>query len=201
MKKQKNGSKTMLTSILMSAPGPLIVGYGLLVGRSATQLADFVRRSAELMALVVAYITFRMTGRDGLETSRIRQMEKRSNLFVGGAMCLSGWIMLLIVLFSENAEQGNVIPGMAVALMGVIANTIFWFRYRKLGIQQNNSILMVQSRLYQAKSMVDLCVTAALLVVLIAPGSAAAFWFDKVGSAVVAGYLCWCGGKTIFELK
>ena len=30
MKKKDNGSKTLLTSILMSAPGPLIIGLGLM---------------------------------------------------------------------------------------------------------------------------------------------------------------------------
>ena len=44
MKKKDNGSKTLLTSILMSAPGPLIIGLGLISSHSLTQLADFVRR-------------------------------------------------------------------------------------------------------------------------------------------------------------
>lgn len=191
----------MLMSILMSSPGPLIVGYGLMVGKSSTQLADFVRRSAELIALIVAYLTFRMTNQIGMEPVKKHQLERRSNLFVGSAMCLSGISMLLIVLFSDKNEQGNVIPGLAVALMGVIANTIFWLRYSKLGREQNNSILLVQSRLYRAKSLVDLCVTTALLVVLIAPGSAIAAHFDRFGSAVVAVYLCWCGIRTIAEAR
>ncbi|MBO5664525.1 MAG: hypothetical protein J6R95_07085, partial [Bacteroidales bacterium] len=49
-----------LMSVLMSAPGPLVVGLGLLAGRSATQLADFIRRSAELLAILVAYITYQL---------------------------------------------------------------------------------------------------------------------------------------------
>ncbi|MBQ8012459.1 MAG: cation transporter [Oscillospiraceae bacterium] len=199
MKTQNKGSKTMLMSILMSSPGPLIVGYGMLVGKSSTQIADFVRRTAELIALIVAYITFRMTGQSGMDAERKRTLERRSNLFVGSAMCFSGISMLLLVLLSGKTEQGNVIPGLAVALMGVIANTIFWLRYKKLGREQNNSILLVQSRLYRAKSLVDLCVTTALLVVLAAPGSAAADCFDKFGSAAVAVYLCWGGVRTILE--
>lgn len=191
----------MLMSILMSSPGPLIVGYGLIVGKSSTQLADFVRRSAELIALIVAYITFRITNQNDISMDKKHNLERKSNVFVGSAMCLSGISMLLIVLLFEKAEQGNVIPGLAVALMGVIANTIFWLRYRKLGKEQNNSILLVQSRLYRAKSLVDLCVTAALLVILIVPGSAVASYFDKFGSAVVAVYLCWCGIKTMHEAR
>ena len=49
---QKSGKRTLLLSVLMSAPGPLIIGLGLTVGRSTTQLADFFRRSAELLAII-----------------------------------------------------------------------------------------------------------------------------------------------------
>ena len=47
----KSGSRTLLLPVLMSAPGPLVVGLGLLAGCSSTQIADFVRGSAELLAL------------------------------------------------------------------------------------------------------------------------------------------------------
>ena len=43
MSSKKSGSRTLLMSVLMSAPGPLIIGLGLLVGRSSTQIADFIR--------------------------------------------------------------------------------------------------------------------------------------------------------------
>ena len=47
MANKKSGEKTLLWSVIMSSPGPLVVGLGLLSGRSSTQIADFVRRSAE----------------------------------------------------------------------------------------------------------------------------------------------------------
>ena len=37
---ERSGARTLLLSVLRSLPGPLVVGLGLLVGRSATQLAD-----------------------------------------------------------------------------------------------------------------------------------------------------------------
>ncbi|MBQ8562800.1 MAG: transporter [Firmicutes bacterium] len=98
----------MLMSVLMSSPGPLVVGLGLIAGRSSTQLADFVRRSSELLALIVAYIVYRMTTRDGItDLDRKARLEQRSNLFVGAVMVLSGASMLFITLFSENTEKGN----------------------------------------------------------------------------------------------
>ena len=198
MKKQ-SGSRTMLMSVLMSAPGPLVVGLGLLAGRSATQLADFVRRSAELLALIVAFVVYQITGRDGLTEERKRALERRSNLFVGAVMCLSGAAMLFVALLSPGGETGNVIPGLSIAVLGVIANALFWRKYARLSRETGSSILAVQSRLYRAKTLVDGCVTTALLTVALFPRSQAAAWLDLGGSVVVAAYLIWCGVKTIRE--
>lgn len=200
----------MLMSVLMSAPGPLVVGLGLLAGRSSTQLADFVRRSSELLALIVAWIVYRMTNREALasqdspaaleaQLNRKARLERRSNLFVGAVMVLSGSAMLFITLFSENTEKGNVLPGLIIAILGVIANTIFWVRYTRLSRQTGNSILAVQARLYRAKSLVDICVTTALATVMLFPGSPASIWLDRIGSIIVALYLVWCGIKTLRE--
>ena len=198
MKKQ-SGSRTMLMSVLMSAPGPLVVGLGLLAGRSATQLADFVRRSAELLALIVAFVVYQITGRDGLTEKRKGTLERRSNLFVGAVMCLSGAAMLFVALLSPSGETGNVIPGLSIAVLGVIANALFWRKYARLSRETGSSILAVQSRLYRAKTLVDGCVTTALLTVALFPQSRAAAWLDLGGSVVVAAYLIWCGVKTIRE--
>ncbi len=49
-KEKKSGYRTLLLSVLMSAYGPVILGLGLRVGHSSTQIADFTRRTAELLA-------------------------------------------------------------------------------------------------------------------------------------------------------
>ena len=67
-------------SVLMSAPGPLVVGLGLLAGRSATQLADFFRRSSELLAIIIAFITYQLTAGKP-EDGRKERIQKLSNLF------------------------------------------------------------------------------------------------------------------------
>ena len=65
MSNKKSGKNTLLMSVIMSSPGPIIVGLGLLAGKSSTQLADFVRRSSELMGIVLAYAVYRITSKDG----------------------------------------------------------------------------------------------------------------------------------------
>ena len=200
MSNKKSGARTLLMSVVMSAPGPLVVGLGLLSGRSTTQIADFVRRSAELLAIIMSFVIFKLTSKgEKCDEERKRRLEKGSNIFVGAMMCLGGTLMVLLTLTSENTDKGNVIPGLAIALLGVVANSAFWRKYTLLNKSEPNAILMVQSRLYRAKTMVDSCVTIALLSVLIAPETAVSYWLDFIGSLIVAVYLIWCGVRTIFE--
>jgi len=101
----------------------------------------------------------------------------------------------------DTSDKGNVIPGLAIAVLGVIVNTIFWRKYTKLNKADPNAILAVQARLYRAKSMVDTCVTVALLSVVIMPASKLSIWLDFIGSLIVAAYLIWCGIQTIYESR
>jgi len=198
MSSKKSGSRTLLMSVLMSAPGPLIIGLGLLVGRSSTQIADFIRRSAELLAIIMAYVVYQITTKDGVcDEVRKAKLERLSNIFVGAMMCVGGTFMVALAILSDNADKGNVIPGLVIALLGVIANSIFWVKYTKLNNAEPNAILAVQARLYRAKTLVDGCVTTALLSVVIAPASQLSIWLDFIGSIIVAVYLIWCGIKTI----
>lgn len=200
MNNRKSGSRTLLMSVLMSSPGPLVVGLGLLVGQSSTQIADFFRRSTELLGILMAYIVYRITTKDDFcSNSRRMQLERFSNLFVGAMMCLGGAIMLVLAFFSENTDKGNVLPGLTIALLGVVANTLFWRKYTRLNKAEPNAILAVQARLYRAKSLVDGCVTVALLAVAIAPQSPVSYWLDFIGSIIVSAYLIFCGIQTIRE--
>ncbi len=188
--KQSSGQRTLLMSVLLSAPGPLVVGMGLLVGKSSTQLADFVRRTAELAALIVSWLFYRALHQgEGKDQHHKQKLERYATKGVGLAMCLGGTAMALLALLSTASDKGNVIPGLVIALLGVVTNSWFWFRYQRLDQQNPSPILAVQSRLYRAKSLVDLCVTAALLSVLLLPGSRVAEVLDTAGSLVVAVYL------------
>lgn len=200
MNNRTSGGRTLLLSVLMSAPGPLILGLGLLEGHSSTQIADFVRRSAELLAIMMAYATYLVTTRDSMtDPNRRARLEQFSNLFVGAMMCLGGSLMLVLALVAGSEDKGNVIPAIAIAALGMIANTLFWRKYARLNREEPNPILAVQARLYRAKSMVDSCVTLALLSVLLLPGSPVSVWLDRIGSAIVAVYLASCGVQTIRE--
>ena len=195
-----SGSRTMLLSVLMSAPGPLILGLGLMAGRSSTQIADFVRRSAELLGIIMAFIIYQITTKEGAcDEGRKEKLERGSNSFVGAMMCLGGTLMVLLALFSGSGDKGNVVPAMCISALGMAANFAFYLKYNRLDRREPNAILRVQARLYRAKALVDTCVTGALLAVLIAPESAVSYWLDFLGSLVVALYLIYCGICTVVE--
>ena len=200
MNEKKSGSKTLLWSIIMSSPGPLVVGLGLLAGRSSTQIADFVRRSAELLAIIMSFVVYTTVTKTGVcDEQKKKKMQRGSNIFVGSMMCFAGVIMAVLAFAMNNEDKGNVIPGLAIAVLGVIANSIFWIKYTRLNNNEPNAIMAVQSRLYRAKTLVDSSVTIALLSVLIAPQSSVSNWLDLIGSVIVAVYLIWCGIQTIME--
>ena len=200
MQEKKSGAKTLLWSVIMSSPGPLVVGLGLLAGSSSTQIADFVRRSAELLAIIMSFVVYSLLAKAEISSSLDKQkLESRSNMFVGAMMCLAGTIMAVLAFVMNQDDKGNVIPGLAIAVLGVIANSIFWSKYTRLNETSPDAILAVQARLYRAKTLVDISVTIALLSVLIAPQSIVSHWLDFLGSLVVSVYLVWCGIKTIYE--
>lgn len=196
--KKKAGERTLLASVLLSAPGPIVVGLGLLMGRSSTQFADFVRRTAELVAIIVSWAIYGVTNKTGADEAHKAKLEHIANVCVGAAMCLGGVAMIIVAFLSSGSEQGNVVPGLVIAVLGVVTNTWFWLRYCRLNNESPNAILAVQANLYRAKALVDACVVVALAAVAVAPGSAIAYYMDIAGTVVVAAYLVVNGCITIW---
>ena len=200
MADKKSGKKTLLTSVILSSSGPLVIGLGLMMGRSSTQIADFVRRSIELVAIILSYIVYCVTTKeDGVDDDKKKKYERNTNIFVSIAMVISGFIMIALALSSSSEDTGNVIPGLAIGMFGLIANSIFWIKYSKLGKESGNAILTVQSRLYLAKTFVDLSVVIALGVVLLAKDQMVAHYFDLIGTICVSTYLIFTGVKSFIS--
>ena len=198
MGKLKSAKKTLLLSVIMSSPGPLVVGLSLLLGKSSTQIADFVRRTIELLSIILAFAVYCATTTDDVvDEIKKQKYEKIANIIVSIAMIISGFVMTAVVLLSSGEEETNVIPGLLIALSGVGANCLFWRKYTKLGKETNNKILIVQGRLYRGKSLVDISVTIALSAILILKNSNLSYWFDLIGTICVSIYLVFTGATTL----
>ena len=196
--KNKSGERTLLMSVLMSSPGPIVVGAGLFMGQSATQLADFIRRTAELLSIIISFVVYKVVHKkENFDPTKKQRLEHLANYCVGIAMIFSGAIMILIALLSTESETGNVIPGLVIAMLGVLANSIFFFKYGSLNRKNPDIILAAQSKLYGAKALVDISVVTALIIVAIFPETKLALYVDKIGSVIVAIYLIFTGIMTV----
>ncbi|HBI56494.1 MAG TPA: transporter [Firmicutes bacterium] len=186
--------RTLLTAVLLSVWAPLATGIAVILSQSTTQLADCLRRNVELLALLSSWLVFRHLARNpGMGIVAREKLERLVRLAVAVALSCSGVIMLVLALtrFNRFEPGGNVYPGLAIAGLGLMVNLGFWLRYRRLNHEQANAIIGAQGKLYQAKSMADLCVITALAAVAIAPGLRITHYFDIAGSIAVALYLLW----------
>jgi divalent metal cation (Fe/Co/Zn/Cd) transporter len=175
-----------------------VVGLGLLLGHSSTQYVDFIRRTAELVAIIVSWVIYRyLSRRNEMDIEYKAKLEHAANLSVGIAMCISGIAMVFVAIFRLGVEKGNVVPGLIIALLGVVVNAWFWIRYSKLNRENPDAILSVQSKLYLAKFLVDVCVAITLVIIVIAPGEGITYYVDMICSILVSLYLILNGILTI----
>ena len=127
------------------------------------------------------------------------RLEQKAGISVAGAMIVSGLVMLVVALSRATSYEpgGNVIPGLIIAALGLLANGLFWRRYSNLNREEYSSVIAAQQGLYRAKTSVDLCVVIALTMVAIAPAYPATRYVDILGSVAVAGYLLWTGTRML----
>lgn len=190
--------RTLLVAVLLSAWAPFVTGWAVLVSRSSTQVADFVRRSVEFVAVAVAWAIYRRLRRRDPAPAVAARLERVAAWTAAAALALSGAATLLLALRrpADFAPGGDVRPGLGVAVLGLVTNAWFWRRYARFARETPGRLLDAQRLLYRAKVAVDACVIAALASVALAPGRPATRWIDLAGSIAVAAYLLWSAGRS-----
>lgn len=203
-KQSSKREKTILTSLLFSTPGPIVTGIPATTSHSATQIADFLRRTAELVALFISWWIYRKLQRGIIPDDKYRaRLEQMANLGVAGALICSGIAMLIvgvIRLFVYKAS-GNVTMGFIIAVLGLLTNTWFWWRYSSMIQEKFDCVIEGQRKLYRAKAYVDFCVTIALALVMIVPNHPLTQYIDDLGCIIVAIYLLYNGWNMIQKKK
>jgi len=197
-------ARTLLIALLLSAPGPLVTGIAAVSSHSSTQLADFIRRSVELVAIFISWWVFRQLQRDAtLTATRQARMERVAGLSTAVALFCSGLALALVALsrLAESAPAGKVTLGLIIAGLGLLTNAWFWRRYALMTREQYSPVIAAQQHLYRAKAFVDLCVVTALAAVAIAPMHPATRYVDVLGSVIVAAYLLWSGLRAMRTLR
>jgi Co/Zn/Cd efflux system component len=184
--------RTLAIALLLSLAAPFATGYAALISRSATQVADFVRRSVELVALATSWAVVRQRRRrPGLAAVQVRRLERRAALAVAAALAVSGLVTLMVAGARARtlAPGGDVRLGLLIAGLGLVTNAAFWRRYARLQRDRPNAVIEAQRRLYAAKVAADAVVVVALATVWLAPEHPLAGPVDLVGSLAVALYL------------
>jgi divalent metal cation (Fe/Co/Zn/Cd) transporter len=192
--------RTLLVALLLSLWAPLATGVAVVLSRSTTQVADFVRRSVELVALAISWAVYRRLRRRGELTAEHRaRLERVATRGVAVALAVSGGVMLLLAAGRMRAFEpgGDVRLGLLIAVLGLGTNGWFWRRFGAMARERPDALIDAQRRLYRAKVAVDACVIAALATVLWAPGHPVARWLDLGGSVAVALYLLWSAQRTL----
>ncbi len=191
--------RTLITALLLSMWAPLTTGIAVILSHSTTQLADFIRRTVELIALFISWRVFRHVEKGRNVTAEEKaHWEKIAGLSVAVALGFSGLTMLTVTLARIDTFEpgGNVYPGLAIAILGLVTNSWFWRRYTKMTAEQYNPVIDAQRLMYRAKACVDLCVIIALSSVAIDPAASATLYIDALGSVAVSFYLVWSGINT-----
>lgn len=188
----RSRERTLAWAVALSAWAPLATAAAWVLGRSTTQAAEAVRRSVELVALVVAWWVVRRARRCPDEPAAARARAERvavvcvTAALAVSAVAIGAWA---IVRVAAPAGTGDVRLGLAIAALGLLVNLAFWRRYAAFERARPHPVIGAQRRLYGAKAWVDAAVVVALATVAVAPGSRGAHLVDVGGSLAVAAYL------------
>lgn len=184
--------RTLLIACLLSAWAPLACGIAVILGPSSILIADFLRRSSELVVLIASWQVFRRAARNGDASSAHATLsERRTSALVAGVMLLS---MVLILLsgtfrFAQGAEMGWILPGLLIACAGGGVNFWLWRRHRGLDKRAPSPLIDAQWRFYRGKTFVDACVIVTLLAGAALRGSYLSGYVDAAGALLIASVL------------
>lgn len=190
--------RTLAWSLALSAWGPPVTALAVVLTRSTTQLADFVRRSTELAAIGVAFVAHRRTAAADVPDATRTRWQARARTATRAALGVSGVAILVVAALRADAFRptGPLWIGLSVATLGLLVNAGFWRRYARLERASPDPIVASQRVLFRAKCLVDAGVVASLATSLMAAGRPVARAADLAGSLVVAAYLLWSAARS-----
>lgn len=184
--------RTLLMAWLLSLWAPIASGVAVAIGRSAVQVADLLRRTSELIALIAAWAVNRKVSRaSSMGAAEAARLESMSGLLVAAIMVMSFAFILwnAVSRIVDPRPTGTIVPGMLIASGGAIVNGYFWHKSRRLSSSGPSPIFETQWRLYRAKTSMDLSVIVTLSLTRLLGPKPWSGYIDPGGSILVASFL------------
>ncbi len=190
-KVQKQKERTLRAAWMISLSAPVATAAAYYLGRSTVQLADFFRRSSELVALFLAWWIFRKTHVQPSTAREQVRLENLCSLLIASVMLLSCALIAYnsYLRFIEPAPLGTVLPGLVVPLGGLAVNGWFWRKGSLLARQESTPVVESQWRLCRAKAVLDLCVLSTLICTLALGPGLQSRYIDLAGAAAIGVFL------------
>lgn len=186
------GRKNLLIALIASIPGPVALALSLGGGFSVTQLADLLRRSCELLSVVLAFVVFEVSHRASSHSQG--RLEALVRWVTGLSMVFSGLVVGWLAITSFGAERGGVTTSLVLAILGALVNAKLYLGYRKL----RHGVLTIQARLHRAKLLLDMWMTLVLLCTL-ASAPTVRQYADLIGSASIGLYVAISGLRLLLQ--
>lgn len=188
----KDKERTLRTACLLSAWAPAALGVALMLGPSTVLIADFIRRTSELLVTAASWRVFRRIARNPSHPPEVFEAsERRVSQLVAVVLVLSTVIILVTAAIRglSGAEVGWIVPGLLIACGGCAVNCWLWRRSRSLAKREPSPLIDAQWRFYRSKTIADVCVIATLIGGALTRGTVFSSWVDAVGACIIALFL------------
>ena len=132
-----------------------MTGLAVISSHSTTQLADFIRRDMELVALFLSWWVFRQLQRNtALSKAEQSRLERTAGLSVAGTMLCSGIVMAIIALSRMSVYEpgGKVIVRSHHCRLGVDHQRVVLAALHRLDAQSSTVLSLPRSKAISCQS-------------------------------------------------
>ncbi len=190
---KKEKERTLRAAWIISAGAPFATGFAFYQSGSAAVLADFFRRTLELMVLFANWLIYKkiLRGEKNIEKIDAEKLEGYAARGVMVVMALS----FLVIFFNavgqlrEPEPIGKIWAGMTIGILGLFVNGMFWRKNRSLAKREKSSMFFAQWKLYRAKALMDFILVTILSSSKLLEGYPLALYIDPIGSIGISFFL------------
>ncbi len=190
---KREKERTLRAAWMISAGAPLATGFAFYQSGSVTVLADFFRRTLELMVLFANWLIYKKILRNETAIKKIdeQKLEGYAARGVMAVMALSFFVIFFNALGQLRDPQplGRIWAAMTIGILGMLVNGTFWWKNRSLAKREESSIFYAQWKLYRAKALMDVTLVIILSSSKIFEAYPVSLYFDPVGSIGISFFL------------